>query len=134
MNISYYIKKIKSYKEILTHTPIFVVFMLFLVGFLAFGLGRIYQMDSSREPLRVYYATSTPHASYEARQGTAAQAITDNTNMSSVIGAVASKNSNKYHLVSCGSANSISEANKITFSSAEEAEQAGYTLAGNCRR
>jgi hypothetical protein len=52
-----------------------------------------------------------------------------------VLGApvVASVNSDKYHYEWCSGAARISEKNKITFSSAQEAEAAGFTLAGNCK-
>ena len=40
----------------------------------------------------------------------------------------------KYHHVWCASASKIKEANKLWFNSAQEAESAGYTLAGNCTK
>lgn len=46
---------------------------------------------------------------------------------------VGSKNSNKYHLPWCAGARSISEANKVWFSSKEEAAAAGYVPASNCK-
>ena len=47
---------------------------------------------------------------------------------------VASKNSDKYHYTWCAGAKKIKEENKVWFSSAEEAESKGYTLAGNCSK
>ena len=47
-------------------------------------------------------------------------------------GYVASKNGTKYFPVSCGSAKTIKEENKIFFQSTSEAESAGYTPAKNC--
>lgn len=59
---------------------------------------------------------------------------------SSTIGASASqeaiignKNSKKYHLSNCPGYNQVSEKNRVIFKSAQEAEAAGYTRAGNCR-
>ncbi len=46
---------------------------------------------------------------------------------------VASKNGQVYHLPHCSGAKNISEANKITFTSKEEAEAAGYRPAANCK-
>ncbi len=46
---------------------------------------------------------------------------------------VASKSGTKYHLPTCAGAKSIVEANKVWFSTKEEAEKAGYTPAGNCK-
>jgi len=47
-------------------------------------------------------------------------------------GFVASKNGSKYFPVSCGSAKTINEENKVFFQSTSEAESAGYTPAKNC--
>jgi hypothetical protein len=46
---------------------------------------------------------------------------------------VASRTGSKYHLPWCSGAQSIKEANKVWFSSKEEAERAGYAPATNCR-
>lgn len=46
---------------------------------------------------------------------------------------VASKNGTKYHALWCSGAKTISEANKIWFSTKEEAEARGYTPAANCK-
>lgn len=45
---------------------------------------------------------------------------------------IGNKNSKVYHLPGCASYNRVSEKNQIRFASAEEAEKAGYKLAGNC--
>ena len=46
---------------------------------------------------------------------------------------VASVNSDKYHYQWCTGAGRIKEINKIYFQSAQEAENAGFTLANNCK-
>lgn len=46
---------------------------------------------------------------------------------------IANKNSKKYHLSNCPGYKQVSEKNRITFKSAEEAEAAGYTRAVNCK-
>ncbi len=46
---------------------------------------------------------------------------------------VASKNGSKYYLTSCSGADRISDANKVWFASAAEAQAAGYTPAANCK-
>lgn len=46
---------------------------------------------------------------------------------------VASKNGTKYHYPWCSGAKQISDKNKITFKSIEEARKAGYTPASNCK-
>jgi beta-lactamase superfamily II metal-dependent hydrolase/methylphosphotriester-DNA--protein-cysteine methyltransferase len=47
---------------------------------------------------------------------------------------IGNKNSKKYHLPGCPGYNSVSEKNRVPFQSAAEAEAAGYTLAGNCKK
>ncbi|MEX0930472.1 MAG: hypothetical protein WDZ79_02210 [Candidatus Paceibacterota bacterium] len=45
---------------------------------------------------------------------------------------VASRHSDKYHYVWCSGANRITEGNKISFDSEDEARRSGYTPAKNC--
>lgn len=49
-------------------------------------------------------------------------------------GIVGNKNSHAYHLPGCPDYDKISPKNRIEFQSAEEAEAAGYHLAGNCHQ
>lgn len=46
---------------------------------------------------------------------------------------VASVNSDKYHYLRCPGVKAIKEENKITFKNANEAQLAGFSLAGNCK-
>ncbi len=46
---------------------------------------------------------------------------------------VASKSGTKYYFKSCAGAKRITEANKIIFISTSAAEEAGYSLASNCK-
>jgi hypothetical protein len=46
---------------------------------------------------------------------------------------VASKKGTKYHLPTCSGAKTMSEENKIWFTTKEEAEAAGYMPAANCK-
>jgi endonuclease YncB( thermonuclease family)/methylphosphotriester-DNA--protein-cysteine methyltransferase len=52
------------------------------------------------------------------------------TSQESIIG---NKNSKKYHLTNCPGYKQVSEKNRVIFTSAEEAEAAGYTRASNCQ-
>jgi endonuclease YncB( thermonuclease family)/methylphosphotriester-DNA--protein-cysteine methyltransferase len=45
---------------------------------------------------------------------------------------IGNKNSKVYHLPGCAGYTRVSEKNQVKFNTAEEAEQAGYKLAGNC--
>lgn len=55
-----------------------------------------------------------------------------NTNTDSSVSYVASANSDKFHDPSCSAANKIKDANKVTFSSREEAINSGYQPCGIC--
>jgi hypothetical protein len=46
---------------------------------------------------------------------------------------IGNKNSKIYHVPGCSTYNSVSEKNRVTFSTAEEAEKAGYRKAKNCK-
>jgi hypothetical protein len=46
---------------------------------------------------------------------------------------IGNKNSKKYHLPGCPGYTQTLEKNRVYFKSAEEAEAAGYTKAGNCK-
>jgi deoxyribonuclease-1 len=45
---------------------------------------------------------------------------------------IGNKNSKKYHLPNCPGYTQTLEKNRVYFKSAEEAEAAGFTRAGNC--
>lgn len=47
---------------------------------------------------------------------------------------VGNKNSKKYHLPGCPGYNQTAEKNRVYFRTAQEAEAAGYTKAGNCKK
>ena len=57
----------------------------------------------------------------------------NDTKQSTSVRYVASSNSNKFHALSCSQASRIKDSNKITFSSREEAVNAGYTPCGLCK-
>jgi hypothetical protein len=106
---------------------LFLSLVILLVGTLGFAVGRLTGAGKS-EPVRI-----------EFDQSLSAQTPTTSTNTASAIvalpigGVVASAKGTKYHYPYCAGAKQISEANKITFSSASAAEAAGYTLASNCK-
>lgn len=47
---------------------------------------------------------------------------------------IGNKNSHKYHFPNCPSYDKVAPANQVKFTTAKEAEAAGYTLAGNCHQ
>ena len=61
------------------------------------------------------------------------QATTPSVNGSSIGLIVGNKNSKIYHVPGCSTYNSVSEKNRVTFNTADEAEKAGYRKAKNCK-
>lgn len=118
----------------------FVPIVIVLIAVIAFSLGRISGMDEKREPVRVldnaFTQTSPPNPSPNLGEGSSASSVLgevkgSSTSSSGVV--VASKNGTKYHYPWCAGAKQISEKNKISFNSIEEARAAGYTPASNCK-
>jgi hypothetical protein len=106
---------IKSYEK-----DLILVAVIILVALISFGLGRLSKIGESRVPVTIENLT-----------GAVDNAISP---VSSAKGNyVASKNGTKYHYVWCSGAATIKEENKIYFSTAEEAQKAGYTPAANCK-
>ncbi|MBI1974368.1 MAG: hypothetical protein HYS51_00705 [Candidatus Zambryskibacteria bacterium] len=99
---------------------LFLAIVIILVALLSFGIGRL-SVVGKREPIRIEY---DPLLSIEN------SLKIENSAQGAVVG---SKNGSKYHYPNCPGAKQISEKNKVTFSSANAAEAAGYTLASNCK-
>ena len=111
-------KIIKFYKD--NEKDLILVMVIILVALISFGLGRLSKIGESRVPITIENLSTT----------TQIEKITDNK----IIGNfVASKNGTKYHYPWCAGAQSIKEENKIWFSTAEEAQKAGYEPASNCK-
>jgi len=115
---------------------IFVAILIILVGLGSFGLGRLsfYKSEKVSPEILFFEETASAVISLDGvdlkNNETILNAESSIPENSIVVG---SKNSDKYHYPWCSGAKRISEANKITFSSIEEARKAGYTPAGNCK-
>jgi len=121
----------------------FVPIVIVLISIIAFSLGRISGLQEKREPVRVI-DNSPPNPSLILREGGSEQISTGEVKGSSTSSSgtspsnssgqvVASKNGTKYHYPWCAGAKQISEKNKISFNSIEEARAAGYSPASNCK-
>lgn len=95
---------------------VFVVIIILLVGFGAFGLGRLSNSEEYRPPIRMF-----------EREQVDIKPI----RMGGKV--VASKKGSKYHFPWCTGARAMSESNKVWFDSEKDARAAGYTPAGNCK-
>ncbi|PIQ68213.1 MAG: hypothetical protein COV91_05300 [Candidatus Taylorbacteria bacterium CG11_big_fil_rev_8_21_14_0_20_46_11] len=133
MNIQELQKKIKGVGEGLPGRELYTALLIVLVGFASFGLGRLSKAEEMRVPIRIENVSVSQSASVVSAVSGAevveSGAVPDMGEGS----LVASKGGTKYHFPWCSGAQRISEANKIWFSSVEEARKAGYTPAANCK-
>jgi hypothetical protein len=118
MNIKNFKEKIKLYEK-----DIILATVIILVALISFGLGRLSKIGESRTPITIENLTgAVDNATSSALSAPSAKG-----------NFVASKNGTKYHYPWCSGAQSIKEENKIWFSTAEEAQKAGYEPASNCK-
>lgn len=106
-----------SIKDLLIKIKLFPILSIILLGSTAIGLGEFIRLKSPQIPVKITSIALAATAS--APTETAA--------------VIASKNGTKYHYPSCPGAKQIADKNRITFASAQAAENAGYTLARNCK-
>ncbi len=136
MSIKEILKKCKSFFGLVDNKDIFIVLIIILSSLASFGLGRLSKIEESRSPIIIENApiengTSSPSSKINLLQE--ASIIKAGLPVQTGGGYVASKNGTKYYFPWCGAAQKISEKNKITFASKEEAEKAGYQPAANCK-
>lgn len=147
MNIRETREKIKRWRAGWDSRDAYVLLLFIFVGFGSFGLGRLSKLQESRMPLRIQgagleqTAAAAPHflsprSAATAESAEASAALPEKEEKETVAPGgqfVASRAGGKYHFPWCPGAQRISEANKIWFSSVEEARKAGYTPASNCK-
>lgn len=104
---------------------LFIALIIFLVGIVSFGLGRLSIIWPQKEPITI--------ENHESRimnqEGIALHGLKNSDSRGKY---VASKNGTAYHLPWCQGAQKIKEENRIWFDTKEEAERSGYKPAGNC--
>jgi len=127
-----------KFKSLLADDLVFYTILIVLVALTAFGLGR---WSVSQHPQQVPIivknetlgASATPLSATstirsEVKSSSTSSKVTKETALY-----VGSKNSTKYHLLTCPGAKQISEENKVYFSSKEDALKQGYSPASNCK-
>lgn len=143
MSIKDLTQKIKGWGSIKTlnlpslSDDIFLGLIVILVAFGSFGLGRLSKIEGSKAPVRIensveFPQNSTSQALNKEISGQGASIISSipNGTEGQLVG---SSGGTKYHFPWCSGAKTISEANKIYFTSKEDAESRGYTPASNCK-
>ncbi len=97
--------------------------LIVLVGIASFCLGRLSVLEMGKPSLSISYPEN-----YERTLPAAAEGLT-------ALGGgavVASKNGTRYFYPDCSGAKGISESNRVSFPSAQEARKAGYLPAAHC--
>jgi len=142
-------RKIKLWVKILNRREdVFIVFLILLVGFGGFGLGRLSKIEEGRGSVRVTKPNGVRLTSnvedvlgeqnFGGEKNTLAPVQTSESTLPPLLSQnggqfVASQNGGKYHHPWCPGAVRIKEENKVWFNSKEEAEKAGYQPATNCK-
>lgn len=124
-------------KELIDRVPegVLLASIVILACCFSFGLGMLFERESRGGEVTLEYLPLIPptlEASQEAEADTA-HAQVGTPVMATGGQYVASKNGTKYHFPWCPGAKAMNEANKVWFSTQEEAEKAGYTKAANCK-
>jgi hypothetical protein len=121
-----------------TKTTVYVSFVIFLVGFGSFELGRLSVSKALKTPITIEEG-GVAWNDREAPAGRSASGITQAEATSSPEGFektgmyVGSKSSRIFHLPTCPGAKRLKDENKIWFTTKEEALKNGYTAAANCK-
>lgn len=108
---------------------------IILVAFISFGLGRLSALHGEKFPIKFIEPPNQEAAAISPSLGRPTSKLENSEVGLPKTGGklyVASKNGSVYHFPWCPGAQRIKEANKIYFSSREEAEKAGYRPAANC--
>lgn len=112
---------------------IFLGFIIILVAFGSFGLGRLSKIQGAKTPVLIENAVEASSVSVTNKPAVSNQGA-------SVIGAttasdqlVGSKNGTKYYFPWCSGVKNINPENLIHFASKSEAEARGYTPSTTCK-
>ena len=131
-----------KFKLYLSDDTFFYGTLIVLVALLSFGLGRWSVLYEGVQPALLPKEDGQkasvideigPYRQGKVGSTTKAVPSPQTTVVSGETQYVGSKNSDKYHLVTCPGASQIKEENKVYFASKEEAQKAGYSPASNCK-
>lgn len=129
INIAELYKKSKNKLNDFTRGDFYTITIIIFIGFIGFGLGRLSSIEENREEVKIEfpeYLSASVLNGQKTNKEVVSVEITENL-------IVASKNGSKYHYPWCSGGKSVSEENKIYFNSIQEAREAGYTPAKNCK-
>ena len=123
--LSKILNQVKFYQK-----EVFLGLCIILISVISFNLGRINALHKT--PIKITGETNV----YQATSGNSVlnkpKAIPAQPRDTRVVVSKAST-TKKYHFTWCAGAKQIKETNKLWFENESLAQQAGYTLAGNCQ-
>lgn len=130
------LRKIKGLEFSLRTLPkipddVFLGAVIVLVAFGSFGLGRLSKIEGAKTPIRIENAPEITPETFS--NGATKENNIEFTTSKEGMSLVGSKNGTKYHYTWCAGAQRITEANRIYFTSKEDATARGYTPASNCK-
>ena len=133
-------EKIKSFLESEKGKDILIVIIVILVGLGSFELGRLskengsggvkieYPDQNSTETANVVSAVNSGSPDVVRQEASGHPTSGDLSNKTFF----ASSKGKKYYTISCSAGKTIKQANRVYFTTGEEAEVAGYTLSSAC--
>lgn len=138
---------LEKFKSWLGNDQNYYMLITFLVGVVAFGLGRWSVVEISSDQVaglsgvtiitneeirdvKSEVSLLSNESAVTSLPVTANKAVAEKTQ--SGVTVIASRNGTKYHLPNCPGASQIKPENQITFASISLAEAAGYKPASNC--
>ena len=133
MSIKDFSEKIKEFANTKAESlgplsdDLFLGLIITLIAIGAFGLGRISKIEGSRAPIRIENEPA------QMADGTRGISMTTELGAQAQNDIIASKSGRKYYYSWCSGAQKISAANRVYFSSTEQAKSAGYTPSSTCR-
>lgn len=132
MSIRHIPAKIKAWTKLTDRRDVWAVSVICLSGISGYFIGRLDPILAGPQPVRIEMV-DIPAASAPATSSLP-QTVEIAPSAPKQAGRyVASKSGTKYHLITCPSARTIAEGNRVWFETKEEAEAAGYAPAANCK-
>lgn len=140
MSIKDFSEKIKDFAQIKTNSlgslsdDLFLGLIIVLVAIGAFGLGRISKIEGSKASIRIENEPSQNADTFGQKSAMPINTVIPKQIYGQANGTIiASKSGTKYYYSWCSGAQKISEANRIYFSSPEQAKSAGYAPSSTCK-
>ncbi len=129
---------------------VYFLVLLFILGIIVFGLGRLSVQNKTQTPISVAYnsantvfATTSQEATLSSTTQVAVSiksATTSTEKTTTILPApntstqvIGSKSGKKYYFPWCGTVKRIKPENQVHFDTIEKAKEAGFAPGGNCK-